>query len=137
MKCAADVDTMLFFILLLLGRTYQTVHIFFTLVGVLLLLLFVILVGLLLLLLFVFIKPPDVRLGNNWPRLNLDFATIPNYLLHPRIIYIMKNISTSLHSLGLAWSVIAVGCCVHYSTTRSMICVRIECLCIGQDLQDL
>ena len=125
MKCAADVDTMLFFILLLLGRTYQTVHIFFILVGVLLLLLFVILVGLLLLLLFVFIKPPDVRLGNNWPRLNLDFATIPNYLLHPRIIYIMKNISTSLHRLGLAWSVIVFWFCVHYSTTRSMICVHI------------
>ena len=67
MKCAADVDTMLFFILLLLGRTYQTVHIFFILVGVLLLLLFVILVGLRLLLLFVFIKPPDVRLGNKTP----------------------------------------------------------------------
>jgi hypothetical protein len=50
MECPADIDTMLFFILLLLGRTYQTVHIFFILVGMLLLLLFIIFVGLLLLL---------------------------------------------------------------------------------------
>jgi hypothetical protein len=44
------------------------------------------------------------------PGPTLHLSSTPHFWFHPMLVWISKEILTSLHPLGLAWSVIAVGC---------------------------